>query len=234
MNGGVAELTVSEKVLLSAYALEEAGQSPFTAEALIVHAWKQDPAGFGLRGFTEQYPDSNKVLAAIMGERGLARKGHFVKVGQKVYALSREGRLTARRILSGEEPPPSETPTPQSRQPKHVKLTRDQEKQLQSLLASTALAKFREDRQSELTFADACRFWGITENLRADLLDKRLEHLKTSLGDLDRKLQRGSAVLGGGREVSSSEVARLEGLNNYLLQRFSRHLNLLRTRTERP
>lgn len=224
----VAELTVSEKVLLAAHGLEELGQSPFKAEALIVHCWKRDPAAFGLRGFTDQHPDSNKVLAAIMGVRGLAKRGHFIKVGQKLYALSRDGRQEAKRIISGEAPPP-----PEPRQSKHARLSREQEKQLQTLFATTALSKYREERLSELTFADACRYWGITENLSGDVLDKRLDHQKLALSELDRKFQHGTAVLPGGREVSNTDVTRLNDLNNYLLQRFSRHLNLLRQRVEK-
>ena len=69
----IAECTVPEQILLAAHQLEEQGQSPFSAEALIVASWKLFPATFGLKGYIELYPDSNKVLSSIMGERGLAR-----------------------------------------------------------------------------------------------------------------------------------------------------------------
>src|SRR5438270_10142925 len=128
----IAECTVPEKILLAAYALEEAGESPFTAEALVVSAWKKYPVTFGLKQFAEQYPDSNKVLASIMGERGLARRGWLSKVGQKLYALTREGRQTVRRLLRADEAPVPEA----AAQP--VKLSRDQERFLQGLLGSTA------------------------------------------------------------------------------------------------
>ena len=68
----IAECTVPEKILLAAFQLEEQGQSPFSAESLIVTAWQKYPRTFGLKGYDEQYPDSNKVLASIMGEKGLA------------------------------------------------------------------------------------------------------------------------------------------------------------------
>src|SRR5688572_10960380 len=85
----VAECTLPEKILLAAYQLEEAGQSPFSAESLIVGAWQKCPVAFGLKGYAELYPDSNKVLASIMGEKGLAKRGWLVKMGQRLYSLSR-------------------------------------------------------------------------------------------------------------------------------------------------
>src|SRR5438067_9394068 len=85
----VLECTVPEKILLAAHHLEVQGQSPFSAEALIVASWQQFPRTFGLKGYTDQYPDSNKVLSSIMGAKGLASRGWLLKMGQKLYSLSR-------------------------------------------------------------------------------------------------------------------------------------------------
>src|ERR1700722_19278603 len=76
----VAECTVPEKILIAAQELEQQGQSPFSAEALIVTAWQKFPRTFGLKGYGDQYPDSNKVLSCIMGNRGLARRGWLAKM----------------------------------------------------------------------------------------------------------------------------------------------------------
>ena len=86
------DFTVPEKILLAAENLEKQGHSPFTAESLIVASWQKFPSTFGLKGFAEKYPDSNKILSSIMGEKGLARRGWLVKMGQKLYAMTREGR----------------------------------------------------------------------------------------------------------------------------------------------
>src|ERR1700704_3871166 len=99
----VAECTVPEKILLAAYNLEEHGQSPFSAEALIVAAWQKFPRTFGLKGYADQYPDSNKVLTSIMGEKGLAKRGWLAKMGQKLYTLTREGRQSVRRLSQTDE-----------------------------------------------------------------------------------------------------------------------------------
>src|SRR5262249_11209814 len=99
----VEECTVPEKILLAADNLEKQGQSPFSAEALIVASWQKFPRTFGLKGYADQHPDSNKILSSIMGEKGLARRGWLVKMGQKMYALTREGRGVVRRVLLHED-----------------------------------------------------------------------------------------------------------------------------------
>src|SRR4051794_37066092 len=162
----VIECTVPEKILLAANQLEDEGQSPFSAEALIVASWQKFPKTFGLKGYADQYPDSNKILSSIMGEKGLARRGWLVKMGQKMYALTREGRAVVRRVLLQEEEP---TPAGIT-----IKLPREQERFLLSLLESTAVQKFEENRKGELSFADACRFWGVTENMKGEALDGRI------------------------------------------------------------
>src|SRR2546430_3221612 len=117
----VLDTALPEKILLAAFQLEEAGQSPFSAEALIVGSWQQYPQTFGLKGYAEQYPDSNKVLSSIMGEKGLAKRGWLIKMGQKLYSLSREGHQSVNRLLQrGDSPAPAASTS--------VKVGKDQEK----------------------------------------------------------------------------------------------------------
>src|SRR3954469_1091026 len=137
----VEEFTVPEKILLAAEQLEKQGQSPFSAEALIVASWQQFPRTFGLKGYAELHPDSNKVLSSIMGEKGLARRGWLSKMGQKLYSVSREGKLVLNRLQAGGEAPPADLP---------VKMTREQDRTLLSLFATSAVEKFEENRKQEL------------------------------------------------------------------------------------
>jgi hypothetical protein len=222
----IAECTVPEKILLAAHQLEEAGQSPFSAEALIVAAWQKYPRTFGLKGYADQYPDSNKVLSSIMGEKGLARRGWLSKMGQKLYALTREGRHVIRR-LSPEDAPAASAAS------EAVALSRDHDKLLLALFASSAFKKYTEGRGGELTFADACRYWSITENLAGPALDARLEALKSSLFEIERKVGRGAAVLSDGRHFAASDAHLLGEVHEHLEERFSRHLTLLRNRAGR-
>jgi len=222
----VVENTLPEKLLLAASHLEESGQSPFSAEALIVSAWQKYPQTFGLRGYEDKYPDSNRVLSQIMGEKGLPNRGWMAKVGQKMYALTRDGRQVVRKLLQGEEVPPltSKRAAPLERLPKEVDIL------LQAQLCSSALAKLRQGRQEEWTFAEACRFWGLGDRT-GQAVDARLDEVQSQLGLAEKILANGPQTLGNGVEVSAAQAGQLADLHHQLEQRFGRHLNLLRSRT---
>lgn len=222
----VVETSVPEKILLAAYELDRQGQSPFSAETLIVTCWQKFPRAFGLKGYADQYPDSNKVLTSIMGEKGLARRGWLTKMGQKMYDVTKMGRDVARTLLNEQAeaaPPPTAAAD---------KLSRDQEKFLLHLLDSTALEKFQQGAKMELTFGDACRFWGITENLRGTVLDGRLEKFRGDLKTITEFVSASGIDLSNGRYVSAGDVKLLQKVDEYLTERFGRHLTLLRNRTD--
>src|SRR6185295_7477211 len=115
----------------------------------------------------------NKILSSIMGEKGLARRGWLVKMGQKLYALTREGRNVIRRVMMQEEEPAPAGGT--------HRINREHERFLKLLFDSSAVKKFEDNRKHELAFADACRFWGVTENMRGDQLDRCLEDVHRTL-----------------------------------------------------
>ncbi|MBL8794159.1 MAG: hypothetical protein JNM56_09655 [Planctomycetia bacterium] len=223
----VADCTVSEKILLAAFDLEEEGQSPFSAEALIVKSWQKFPKAFGLKGYADQYPDSNKVLTSIMGEKGLTRRGWLSKMGQKLYTLTREGRQMVRKL--GHEEVAAAAPVERANKP-----SRDQEKFLLGLLGSPAVEKYQQGLKLELTFADACKFWGISENLRGEALDARMDRLRAGLTEMDRLVGSGGGVdLSNGRNIGKDEMKQIHKVDEYLSERFGRHLSLLRNRGER-
>ncbi len=219
----VDDFTVPEKILLAAENLEKQGHSPFTAEALIVASWQKFPATFGLKGFAERYPDSNKILSSIMGEKGLARRGWLVKMGQKLYAMTREGRNVVRRVMmEEEEAAPAGT---------MHRLSRDHERFLKVLFDSSAVQKFEDNRKADLSFADACRFWGVTENMKGEQLDETLEQVEQTLAELDRMLADSDSEMPGGRVVQAGDIRVLTNIHRYMEDRFERHLNLLKSRT---
>jgi hypothetical protein len=221
----VDDFTVPEKILLAAENLEKQGQSPFTAEMLIVASWQRFSSTFGLKGFTEKYPDSNKILSSIMGEKGLARRGWLVKMGQKLYALTREGRNVIRRVMMEEE---EDAPAGSVQ-----RMSREHERFLKVLFDSSAVQKFEDNRKHELSFADACRFWSITENMKGELLDEKLEDMNTTLAELDRILADVDAEMSGGRVVTAGEIRVMTNIHRYMQDRFERHLNLLRSRASK-
>jgi hypothetical protein len=224
-----AACTMPEMILLAAWELEEQGKSPFSAEQLVVGSWTKYPHAFGLKGFVEKYPDSNKVLASIMGQKGLARRQWLVKMGAKMYALTREGRQAARRLLNDtsaeDQPSPAEVET--------IRLSTEQDRRLVALFDSTALRKFTDGRKFECSFADACRFWNITDSLHGNALDTHLEKFQADLTDLKRKVGKGRATLASGRAIASDDVALLGQVHAFLEKKFASILTLLRNRSSR-
>jgi len=222
----VEEFTVSEKILLAADQLEKQGQSPFSAESLIVTSWQQFPRTFGLKGYAEQFPDSNKVLSSIMGEKGLARRGWLAKMGQKLYSLTREGRHMVRRIQQPDEPELTTTSA-------HRVLSRDQEKFFLSLLGSAAVHKFEENRKQDLSFADACRFWNIPDTMGGEAVDEQLERFERTLNEIDDLLSSQDAELSTGRVVTAGDLRNVLNIHRFMEDRFDRLINLLRSRSGR-
>ena len=59
-------LGLKQQLLLAAAELSAGdSQKTFTAEELLVHAWKQDNQAWGLRGFEISHPDSSKLFKEL-------------------------------------------------------------------------------------------------------------------------------------------------------------------------
>lgn len=222
------ELTVSQKILLAAYHLEEGGNTPFSAEALIVASWKANPLTFGLKGFTEHYPDSNRVLACVMGERGLARRGWLIKMGQKLYCLSRQGKEEARRVQSGDD-----SPMPKRRALAQIKVPKDLEAHLFSLFNNIVVRRFKEGMKREITYKDACRFWGLAETAHGPAVDDAISSVPATLDAVEKLLIGETVELSNGMSASQEDLKQLAAVNKFLLEQFSRHLSLQRDKTRR-
>jgi hypothetical protein len=223
----VPELTVSQKIILAAYHLEEQGNTPFSAEALIVASWRASPVTFGLKGFADQFPDANRVLACIMGERGLARRGWLVKVGQKLYSLSRQGKEEARRVQAGDDP------LPKRRALAQIKVPKEQEAHLIALFNNLAVRRFKEGMKREITFKDACRFWNLTETAHGDAVDEALAKVPATLAAVEQLLIGETVELSNGMSASQEDLKTLAGVHKFLSEQFSRHLAQQRERTRR-
>ena len=59
----------------------------FSLEELAVRAWLEWPGTFGLKGYSDMYPDFNKVSQAVHGQRGLRKRGYLTKVGTGLWQL---------------------------------------------------------------------------------------------------------------------------------------------------
>jgi len=145
-----------------------------------------------------------------------------VKTGQKMYALTKEGRRVIRRVMEQE--------SEEAEEAKLQRLPRDMERFVISLLDSSAYQTFEENRKQDLNFGHACRFWGITENMKGDQLDERLAQVEKNLAALDRTSAEADIELSSGRVLSAGDVRVLTNIHRHMEDRFERHLNLLRSR----
>ena len=135
------QLTVPDKLLLAAYGLEQTGTSPFSAEDLVVSAWRKFPDTFGLAGYRGgagglSFPDSNRVFAEIMGSKPVRKSGMLAKVGSKMYQLTEAGRDHARLLLNQSEGSKVEK----------AALARGTEQELKRLFAAKAVEKIKNNR----------------------------------------------------------------------------------------
>lgn len=222
------DLTVTQKVLLAAHALEKEGQSPFSAEALIVACWKMNKKTFGLKGFAELYPDSNRVLAVIMGERGLARQGWLNKDGVKIYSLSERGRMEAERIHRGEEPPPK-VKTERTRSTP-AKINRDIEKFILRITTTQAIRRYRTGAKFEITFRDACAFWGVTDPTDLMAVRKAAASVPDEVARAEELFTGDRLVLSNGQLVTMDELKMISAVHSFLSEQFARQLDLSRVR----
>lgn len=87
-------LSCSQKVLLASLDLSE-DRGVFCAEELVVRAWRMFPKDFGLRLFNDCHPDSNRVLARVMGARGLCSRGLLERVAERQYRITDKGKRAA-------------------------------------------------------------------------------------------------------------------------------------------
>jgi hypothetical protein len=226
-NDVIAECTVPEKILLAASELEGRGETPFSAEALIVCSWKGHPKTFGLKGFADFHPDSNKVLASIMGEKGLAKKGWLQKVGQKLYVLTEDGKEVVQRLRQGET-------VTLSRAAKSVKapgFPPELEIFVQSIFDSAAFTKFQEQRRAEIIFVEACKFWGISESMTTDAIDNRRLTFADTLKQLKVEVKP-STMLSNGRSLDPEDLDFIIRVHEFLQDRFSRNLAMLRHKSQ--
>lgn len=94
-------------LILTALRTPGAAEPVYTAEEIVIRAWRASPELFGLRGRLREYPDSHRVFSNLMGtNRGLVGKGYLRKRGHGLYELTDAGRAEADRLMAAPPPGP--------------------------------------------------------------------------------------------------------------------------------
>ena len=222
------DLSTSEKLLVAAFQLEQSGKLPFSAEDLVVSAWKRYPDVFGLAGYRDEagrlaYPNSNRVYAEVMGSKPLRKNGFLKKVGSKMYELTESGRAQAAHLLS----------SPPGRSVQKIALHRDIEVHLKRLFASKAFDKMRNNRVEDITFLDACAFWGISPRSSAIDLEGKManftqvvETAKTAVKEKRVSFEH------GGHAFDTADLDLLLHVHRTLVQRYADEISLIEQRRD--
>jgi hypothetical protein len=223
---GQKQLTVSEKLLLAGFHLETLGHRPFSAEDLVVSAWQAFPDVFGLAGYqgangSESYPDSNRVFAEIMGSKPIRKRGYLTKVGSKMYQLTPAGRDFALR-LSGKSHGDN----------KKILLSRETKEDLKRLISSKAFEKVRNNRIDNLTFFDACTFWGISSRSSAIELQGKLASFEGIVDSARRVVTDTTSFEHGRLPFGSDDLEMLLKIHKILLDKFDEELRIISKRTD--
>jgi hypothetical protein len=222
-------LTVPEKLLIAA--LQARSRTPtFTAEDLVVEAWRLYPDTFGLSGYADRFPDSNRVLTNIMGTKGMRGKGWLRKVGEKQYRLTSAGLSDGEALLRGGSQPARE-----SSGFLRAELDRQTGAALDRLLSTGAAQKALDGRAETVSFHDACGFWDITTRSNANTLNTRLADatvlLDRAMGSLAGKSESEGLKLATGH-VTKLQIKVLRDLHADMQNRFKSELDIIRCRTD--
>lgn len=220
-------LSVPERILVAALKLETAGTTPFTAEDLVVGAWQLYKDTFGLQGYADEFPDSNRVLTNIMGTKGLRGKGWIVKVGEKRYRLTEAGRRAAADLSRDEGADAEERAGVLSREAIAV---------LERMALSPPAKKAASGQTVEsVTFSEASVFWGISARSSANTLRAQLRETEEVLTAAEAAVRVGDRILATERvpvRLTSDLVRQLRTLDNEMRLRFDRELQLIARRTD--
>jgi hypothetical protein len=225
----VKKLTVHEKLLLAAQDLEDGGRSQFSAEDLVVAAWRAYPDTFGLAGYPDDkgqpaYPNSNRVFVEIMGSHPIRKQGLIVKTGTKTFKLTESGRQRA-RALKGRAASANGSAK--------ATFSRDAVQELRKILASRAVEKHRGGRDADVTFHDASSLWGISARSTAMEFQGRLGQVEGVLREAEQATAKGPIELEhGGPTYSRKDVQDLVALHKSLLERFADEIAVIRRRTD--
>src|SRR5260370_11588576 len=152
--GGV---TLRKQVLLAA--LDCSGgdlHKIFTAEDLLLAAWKRDPLAWGLRAHEREHPDSEQIYkeldrVSVGGKNvrgGLVGLGLLEKVRQRTYRLTPTG-LAAASAITGADPI------------SRAKAERTLADAIGAVLSHPVFREWLNDPAMPRHFRDAGHFWGI-------------------------------------------------------------------------
>lgn len=192
-----SDVGLRQQVLLAA--LECTGgdlRQIFTAEDLLLAAWRRDPMAWGLRGYETEHPDSERIYTELdrvsIGGRnvrgGLVGLGFLEKIRQRTYRLTPTG-LAAASEVAGAEP---------SMRGKAERALADA---VTVILSHTVFREWIRNPAMPKHFRDAGHFWGIAPGTPPSVIRARI-------AEVDNTLRKARSIL---EEKGVAEIAARHG-----------------------
>ena len=222
-----ARVTLRQQVLLAA--VECSGgdlDKSFTAEDLLLAAWKRDPLSWGLRGHEKEHPDSEKIYvtidrAQVKGRNvrgGLAGIGLLDKVRERTYRLTPAGLAMASAASDAE---------PETR----AKAERALADAVESIISHPVFRTWLADPAMPKYFRDAGHFWGIAPGTPPSASRSRMANidstLEAALALLDKRGMDEISARHGKILFERTDVERAREFHDVLRKRFAKDLALL-------
>lgn len=204
-------MSLKEVLLVVAMGLEKSSVPPWHQSQLIEAAWQLNKKLFGLELLYDRYPDSNKVMVNLMGEKGLTKTGFLEKVSPKKYKLTQKGRKAVCRLQEVEYLPPGRT-----------SIDDDGAELLMRLFEWQRMTDaWIANRRNELSTTDAMEFYSPFQRSG---WGGKLKAAETILSDVLSILEGVTLVLPNGRSVESKDVRDLLEMHEFLSKRFGGRL----------
>jgi hypothetical protein len=212
-------LTNTEKMLLAAVNLSGGSlERNFTAEELSVVAWRRDKTTFGLRGYENEYPDSNKLFKSIDSQLGLVVKGFITKVGDRTFQLTAGGLAAA-----------SQLGDPDTEQ--QLKLERELGSAVNKLVSHPSFVEWMKDSSKPTKFSGAGHFWGVAPGTPPRVVRDRIARIETTLKEaLSYMNRRGVTSLFKEKDrvlCERQDIERCLAFHEAVKQRFAKELRML-------
>jgi hypothetical protein len=161
-------------------------EKTFTAEDLLLDAWKRDPLAWGLRGHEREHPDSEQIYkeldrVSVRGRNvrgGLAALGLLEKVRQRTFRLTPAGLAAAAEVAGA---------APGTR----GKAERALADAVGLILSHSVFREWLKEPSSPKHFRDAGYFWGIAPGTPPRVIGARIL-------EVDRTLQKARELLDAG------------------------------------
>jgi hypothetical protein len=222
-----ARVGLRQQLLLAALDCSEGDlEKTFTAEELLLAAWKRDRAAWGLRGHETDHPDSERIYkeldrVSVRGKNvrgGLVSLGVLEKVHQRTFRLTAAGLAIAAGVAGT---------TPEVR----ATAVRRLADAVTAILSHPVLSDWVKDPSMPKYFRDAGHFWGVAAGTPRSVIRARITTIDKTLEEAKRVLQEKGveeiAARHGKPLFDSVDIQRALEFQAMLKQRFAKDLGTL-------